>query len=288
MQAVVQTPLPGTSDWGIDTHDFWGLAARLVPCGPAHILFAVDLKRRLWWWSVEDRQWISAPENQLQRLFAEINAWRSIVPDAVDALTGFRARGLGQAASNWDFTRFTTIQDTLMRMHEFYCAWQAGWLYRSLLLDHRWLLCGFDLPGFDEYVFSTILGVSWGNTPTEHTIRHLQQDPVITAMPALYDMVFPESWKTGCILALKERRIFVDVTDVDQAIQRLCDGGRLNQNQMTDLQAHHGPLIGDAGSKTKADVVADLVSARLDSPERRLYVHFVLPTADRVLQVAKL
>ncbi len=174
------------------------------------------------------------------------------------------------------------IQDTLLRAQGFSCAWQGGWLYRSLLLDHRWLLHGFPLPLFDEYIFSImVINLSDGLSAAE-TLRWLQRDPVIAAMPVLYEGVFPESWKTRVILTLRERGIYATSYDVDQAVERMAAYGRFAPGQMSSLQCYHGDLIGQAGAVTKANVVAEVAAARRDAPEiERDYVPFALPTRDR-------
>ena len=242
MRQKIPAPAPEHPDWGFDIHDFWSLGGRLVPCGPAHMMNAVDLSLRLWWWSSENAQWFLVPDDQYERRFAEIGAWRSIAPSAVDALATYFSCDKDSPAVANHFGRFVAIQDTFLRVQDFRCPWEGGWLYRSLLLDHRWLLPRFTLPEFDEYAFAIMITTAWGGMPDEGTVQWLKDDPVIVEMPALYEMVYPDSWKTGIILGLKERGIFANVTDVDRALERLATSGRLANGQSELLRSMNGPL----------------------------------------------
>lgn len=251
------------------------------------MMIAADLKRRLLWWSHDDGRWYFVPAADYEQRFKEINAWRSIAPGAIDALVKFMESEKGDPASGLHFARFQTIQDTLVRAQNYSCAGSEGWLYRSLLLDHRWMLSGFALPQFDEFMFLVMLINTWSGAPDEETVQGLQRDPVICAMPALYETVFAESWKTGVILTLKHSNILAVPGDIDQAIWRMVARSRFTAGQAAALQAHHGPLFGERGEMTKADVVVEVASARLDSPEagRNDYVPFSLPTPDKALVV---
>jgi hypothetical protein len=282
----IPNPPPQDPDWGFDEKDFWSLAGRLVPCGPAHFMIAADLKHRLLSWCNDDQRWDFVPPVEYTRTFAEIDSWRAVAPGAVDALVSFLECEKNDPGADKHFDRFMVIQDTFMRAQGFACAWQGGWLYRSLLLDHRWLLHGFRLPPFDEYIFSVMVGSQCGGFSDAETVRWLQKDPIIAAMPAMHEYVFPESWKTGVILMLMERGIHADADDIDQAVERMAACGRFTPGQASALCAHHGCLFGEAGATTMADVATEVASARLDAPEvGRDYVPFSLPTADRAFFV---
>lgn len=274
---------PSSSDWGFDDTNFWSLAGHLVPCGPADVLTAVDLKHRLLWWSHQDQRWNWVPRKEYPARFAEIAAWRSIAPGAADAITKFLRCEKGDPEEVRHFTRMMTIQDTFTTMQGYRCAWEGGWLYRSLLLDHRWLLHGFALPAFDEYIFLAMNITRWGGPPSECIVSFLQRDPVIAAMPAMYELVFPLSWKTGILLMLKQRSVSATVADIDQGIERAAAQGQFTLQQMKDLRAHHSHLTGKPGQDTTEAVMREVMFARLDAPEPyRSAIPFVMPTLEHV------
>ena len=278
--------IPENPDWGFDPQDFWGLAGRLVPCGPAHLMVAVDLKHRLLWWDSEDGLWRFIPKEEHERRFSEIDAWRAVAPSAIDALVTFLKAKKNDFEAERQFTRFMAIQDTFMRAQHLACAWQGGWLYRSLLLDHRWLLHGFSLMTFDEFIFSVMAGHHWGGLPDQETVRWLQRDPLIAAMPALYEYVYPESWKTGVMLTLRERGIQAVLDDVDQALDRMATRGCFSAGQVAGLRSHHGCLHGEAGATTQADVMAEIALVHFSAPKaERNYIPFTLPLMDKALSV---
>lgn len=288
MRPGIPVPPPEHPDWGFDAEDFWSLGGRLVPCGPAHMMTAVDLKQRLLWWSHDDQCWGFVPGTEYERCFAEIDAWRAIAPDAVDALTKFLASGKDDPEGMVHFARLMMIQSTFLRIQGFSCPWAGGWFYRSLLLDHRWLLRGFTLPEFDEYVFTIMIADALRGRARKEAIYWLKRDPVIAAMPALYDMIYPESWKTSIILDLREQRIFSTVADVDLAIERLAANGRLPIGQAALLPSVNNPLPSPAWSATIREVTAEVVLARLGASKVGSggdYTPFALPTLDRVLEV---
>ena len=274
-------------DWGFDTANFWSLGDRLVPCGPASLLTAVDLKHRLLWWSHQDQAWCWVPQKDYSARFAEIAAWRSIASSAADAITSFLSCEKGDPEADRNFTRMMTIQDTFTTLQGYRCAWEGGWLYRSLLLDHRWLLRDFTLPKFDEYIFSVMVLTASRGHPSEYDVSLLQRDPVVAAMPSMYEYVFPLSWKTGILLGLKGRGISATVAYVNQGIERASEQGQFTQQQAKDLKAHHGSLLGEAGRNTTDAVTQEVVSAWLDASEHdRPATSFVLPTVDRILKVS--
>lgn len=282
----IPDPPPQSPDWGFDAEDFWSLAGRLVPCSPAHVMIAADLKHRLFWWSSDEHRWGFVPSDEYARSFGEIDAWRAVAPGAADALVSFLECKKNDSAADRHSARFMAIQDTFLRTQGYASAWQGGWLYRSLLLDHRWLLRGFSLPSFDEFIFSVMVASFWGGYADADTARLLQQDPIIATMLAMHEHAFPESWKTGVIITLRERGIHAMPGDIDQALDRLAERGRLPPGQAVGLQHHLGGLPGDAWAATKADVVAEVASAWLDGREfGRDYVPFSLPTTDRALLV---
>jgi len=123
----------------------------------------------------------------------------------------------------------------------------------------------FLLPNFDEHIFSVMLADKWRGMPNEDTIKWLQRDPVISIMPALHDMVFPESWKSGIILALEKRNILVSASDIAHPVDRMAKYGRFSLSQAEKLKVHCGPLEGEPGLQTTADVLAEVASARLVS-----------------------
>ena len=277
---------PETPDWGFDLNDFWSLAGRLVPCGPAHLLTAIDLANRFWWWDPDGGQWFQVPYDCYAQRFREIDAWRAVAPEAAEALCQFLS-GPKVDPDHAAWVRLQDIQNVFLKIQGFECIWQVAYFYRSLLLDHRWLLPRHTLPGFDEYVFEVMIAMSWQDMASEDVVPWLKRDPVICAMPAMYPITYPDSWKTGIIRQLEQRGIYSECRHVDDALDRLAGVGKIPPGQAHLLKSIDGPLRHELWVSTVEQVGEEIMISQLDAPDgKKPYVHFTLPTPDRSLEVA--
>ena len=273
---------------GFNTRVFWALSSRLVPCGPAHLMIAIDLNSRFFWWDADLGAWDLVPEAEHKRLFNQIQAWQAVAWQALQQLAEFLEKGEKSPEGSAAFDRFFAIQYSLMRVQELSCPWQRGWLYRSLCLDHRWLLREMDVPPFDEYMFSLLLLDAPAASLSDETIHWLQKDPIISAMPALHDVVYPNSWKTRILIDLRARKFSVTLEDVHAAIDRLVEAGSFNREQADLLRVSRKPLIGSAVEAAEEAVIQEVLIMLLDTSATiggRRYQNFRLPTLDQALFV---
>lgn len=283
------TGLPSdvVQDPGFEFCEFRSLSNRLIPCGPGYILWAIDLRHQPHWWDVDKGQWRRTTPEDAQFRYGQVQAWRAVAPKALDAWTTvLQARSNDEA--RLAFTRFVAIEETLIETSGLHCAWQSGWLYRSLLLDHRWLLPGATTEPFCDETFKSLVLASWNDPHDEERLVWLRRDPVIAAMPSFHTMVYPESWKTAVLQILQAKGIAASIGEVNQALRTLQGSGRFSKGQASVLERHRGPLYDAAGEATRNDVAAAIASARLDAglAETAKPPPFQIPSFDLALQVA--
>ena len=176
--------------------NFSPLFSRLVPCGPGPLLIAIDLSHNFVFWNSQLGLWDLTPTEDRFHFMAQVREWKTIAWDSVQELRLFFDKGANSQEGSAAYDRFKAIQYTWLRTQKMNCAWANGWLYRSLCLDHRWLLHETDVPLFDEHVFSIMLLQKPGTGGLDReTQASLQLDPIVAAMPSLHDMIFPESWR---------------------------------------------------------------------------------------------
>lgn len=283
---MISPPIPAL---GFNPTIFWSLSGRLVPCGPTHLMIAVDLSSRFVFWDVDMATWDLIPDSKHPMLFRQIRAWQAIAWNALQQLKEFFSKGEMTLEGSAAYERFFAIQYTFMSTQSLTCAWQRGWLYRSLCLDHRWLLREIEVPLFDEFIFSIFLLAQPGTGGLDHeTQAWLRKDPIISSMPALHEMVYPDSWKTQVLLDLHARGLPAALGDVEAAINQLTDIGRFTTEQGDFLRAWSRPLGSSAVAAAQQAVFDQTMEMLLDisvAAKRREYRHFRMPTLDQCFLV---